>query len=455
MSRQRIGIVGAGPGGLLTAYLLEGLCGESVSIELFEKSSRVGGKILTPTFSKAPVSYEAGAAEFYDYSPAGEDPLRELIVSLGLPISTMGGSAVVLREGTIASLDDLAARLGESAAAEVREFDRRARDRIPPPEFYAADERGIDGPADRAGEFARLLDRELTGAGRRYVETMIHSDLATEPSRTSITYGLQNYLMNDGAYLRLYGIVGGNRRLIDELALRLAARIRLETPVTAIGTASGRSMLEYVANGSTRRESFDAIVIALPHDALGEVEFRGERLASAMWTHRARYDHPAHYLRITLLFDRPFWSGRLLDSYCMLEAFGGCCLYDESSRIPESRYGVLGWLLGGDAALTRVDASDQELIAAALASLPSDWPDGSHHLLEGRVHRWIGAVNALPGGEQPQSLDLRHRPEPIEHPRLFVVGDYLFDSTLNGVLDSAEYVAGWIASLVSDLVSQP
>ena len=28
---------------------------------------------------------------------------------------------------------------------------------------------------------------------------------------------------------------------------------------------------------------------------------------------------------------------------------------------------------------------------------------------------------------------------------LFVVGDYLFDSTINGVLDSADYVAEWLA----------
>jgi hypothetical protein len=29
------------------------------------------------------------------------------------------------------------------------------------------------------------------------------------------------------------------------------------------------------------------------------------------------------------------------------------------------------------------------------------------------------------------------------------VGDYLFDSTLNGVLDSADYVAGWLATLMN------
>ena len=31
-----------------------------------------------------------------------------------------------------------------------------------------------------------------------------------------------------------------------------------------------------------------------------------------------------------------------------------------------------------------------------------------------------------------------HRPEPKQHPGLVVVGDYLFDSTLNGLLDSSD-----------------
>jgi hypothetical protein len=66
-------------------------------------------------------------------------------------------------------------------------------------------------------------------------------------------------------------------------------------------------------------------------------------------------------------------------------------------------------------------------------------------VLEARVHRWTGAVSALPGGWARLPADRRHRPSPA-HPNLFVVGDYLYDSTLNGVLDSAEYVAGWVAA---------
>ena len=94
--------------------------------------------------------------------------------------------------------------------------------------------------------------------------------------------------------------------------------------------------------------------------------------------------------------------------------------------------------------------SDGELIERALESLPTFLSDGRSHFLEGRVHRWIGAVNALPGGVVPQNHDRRHQPEPSEHPGLFMVGDYLFDSTLNGVLDSATYVAQWIVAQLAD-----
>jgi hypothetical protein len=60
------------------------------------------------------------------------------------------------------------------------------------------------------------------------------------------------------------------------------------------------------------------------------------------------------------------------------------------------------------------------------------------------VQRWAGAVNALPGGFPAREPDSRHQPEPKDHPGLFVMGDYLFDSTINGVLDSADTVTDWI-----------
>jgi SAM-dependent methyltransferase len=58
--------------------------------------------------------------------------------------------------------------------------------------------------------------------------------------------------------------------------------------------------------------------------------------------------------------------------------------------------------------------------------------------MEGKIHRWLSSVNAIPGGLPVRDVMTNHRPEPKEHPGIVVVGDYLFDSTLNGLLDSSD-----------------
>ncbi len=47
--------------------------------------------------------------------------------------------------------------------------------------------------------------------------------------------------------------------------------------------------------------------------------------------------------------------------------------------------------------------------------------------MEGKIHRWLSSVNALPGGLPVRDVMTNHRPEPKEHPGIVVVGDYLFD----------------------------
>src|SRR5436305_4471096 len=82
--------------------------------------------------------------------------------------------------------------------------------------------------------FGELLDRVLDSNARRYIEVAVHSDLATEPHLTSAMYGLQNYLMDEPEYMRLYTIDGGIERLPEELAKRLAARVHLNRPAVRV-----------------------------------------------------------------------------------------------------------------------------------------------------------------------------------------------------------------------------
>lgn len=94
MKVPKIGIVGGGPGGLMTTYMLQKLASCPLNVVLYEGSNRLGGKIQTPLFDTFPVRYEAGAAEFYGYSHFDDDPLRDLIEELGLPMRPMGGASV-------------------------------------------------------------------------------------------------------------------------------------------------------------------------------------------------------------------------------------------------------------------------------------------------------------------------------------------------------------------------
>jgi hypothetical protein len=174
-----------------------------------------------------------------------------------------------------------------------------------------------------------------------------------------------------------------------------------------------------------------------------------------MHAHHAFYDRPGHYLRIAVLFRRPFWRALIDDPYFLLDAFGGCCVYDEGTRSNTGGYGVLSWLLSGSDALVMSNLEDDQLIARALATLPRSLAAGREFFIEGRVHRWVGAVSAQPGGYPIKAVRLRHLPDPQEHPGLFVIGDYLSDSTINGVFHSADAVAGLIRDYRRSSLSLP
>jgi SAM-dependent methyltransferase len=245
--------------------------------------------------------------------------------------------------------------------------------------------------------------------------------------------------MDVDGYLGLYSIQNGNEQLIDCLHSEVDADVQLNHRVLKVGkTATGRYQLNMMNGKGAETKDFDLVLMCLPHSWLATMGWEGEQLRKSMVKHIAYFDRPAHYLKISILFDEPFWGTKIPGSWFMSEAFGGCCVYNEGARHDVGKHGVLTWLIAGADALAFANLSEQELIDAALKSLPPAFGNARAHFMEGKSYRWLSSVNALPGGLPARDVMTNHRPDPGQHPGLVLVGDYLFDSTLNGLLDSSD-----------------
>ena len=201
-----------------------------------------------------------------------------------------------------------------------------------------------------------------------------------------------------------------------------------------------------LVNGVGEAAIADYVVVALPLASLSTIHWRSEALKIAIDKHAGYFDRPGHYLRATLLFQRPFWRDKIPADWWMLDAFDGCCVYDESARNDYSGYGILAFLIAGNAALALANVSDQRIEQMCLEALPEELAHGKELLLDRRIHRWMASVNAIPGGTPARPRAMNHCPDPVRLPGLVMVGDYMFDSTLNGVLDFADAATDIILS---------
>jgi monoamine oxidase/SAM-dependent methyltransferase len=435
-----IGIVGGGPGGLMAARLLRDKTAGAVRITVLEADARTGGKLVSGRFPQSGVPYAAGVAEIYDYTALGADPLADLIGACGLSSRPMGSRTFVV-DGHVMPDDAAVGRaMGEETRAQIDAFRSRCAATISPAEYY---EGHADTPAMRTLARTNAQDylfANVTDDGaRRFLRAGAHSDIAAPWHKTNALNAVRNVLMDVDGYIGLRSIDGGVARLTDALAENLRATgVGILTGARAVRigrTPDGRYRVSCAGDAEYR---FDALIVALPLSALAQVAWDGAALDEAMTRHVAFFDRPGHYLRVSILFERPFWRATIRDDWWISDAFGGCCVYDESARLECGDRGVLGWLIAGNAALELANLDDAQIVARVLESLPPGLRDGAGLVRETAVHRWLSSVNAVPGGREDRELHVNHLPEPRGHPGLFVVGDYIFDSTINAVLDSAD-----------------
>ncbi|WP_322517522.1 FAD-dependent oxidoreductase [Rhodopseudomonas palustris] len=435
-----LAIVGGGPGGLMSAWYLKKKLGPMCRVTIFEASDRLGGKIVSRTFDTAPALYEAGVAELYDYSMTGPDPLRELVQHFGLQTIPMDAEQVQLDGELLDDVPGMRRKYGDKTADAILAFRKTCSEMVTPLEYYE----GV-GAHDNEHPWAwtnceQLLDKEIDDpVAKRFFKVMARSDIATESHNTNGLNALKNFVMDIDGYIGLYSIQNGNEQLIEGLRSEVDAEIQLNHRILKVGkTESGRYELNMMNGKGPETRDFDLVLMCLPHNWLATLGWGDEQLRKAMVKHVAYFDRPAHYLRISLLFDGPFWGDKIPGAWFMSEAFGGCCVYNEGARHDVGKYGVLNFLVAGSDALAFSNLTDDELTDLALKSLPAAFGDAREHFLESKTHRWLSSVNCIPGGLPARDVMTNHRPEPKNHPGFVVVGDYLFDSTLNGLLDSSD-----------------
>jgi monoamine oxidase len=441
-----LAIVGGGPGGLMSAWYIKKKIGYLANVTIIEASDRVGGKILTQKFDKAPAMYEAGVAEIYGYSQLGPDPLRDLIEGFGFQTVPMDSDAVMLDGQIINGVEGMREKYGKRTADAIQKFRRRCSEEMSAAQYYE----GVgkhDNDHDWAWETAEdVLNEEVSDpVARKFFRVMARSDIASEMHVTNGLNALKNYLMDVDGYIDVYSVQNGNEQIIEGLKANVDADIRLNTRVLKVNKGQGGTYRLDMINGSGPvSQEFDLVLMCLPHNWLSTIEWGNETLRLAMAKHIAHFDRPAHYLRVAALFDIPFWDGKVEGAWFMSEAFGGCCVYIEGARHDVGTHGVLNWLIAGADVLAFANLDDAAIVDMALKTLPAEFGDARPHFMEAKIHRWLSSVNAIPGGVPVRDPKTNHIPEPKDHAGVILVGDYLFDSTLNGLLDSADMATDMI-----------
>ena len=341
-----------------------------------------------------------------------------LVDELGLKTVRMASTAAIMDDLVLQDLNSVGRTFGRSTADAVQNFRDFCVREISPRDYYDSSPKD-----DNAHQVARITGHELLRkmvpdhAARRYVRIMAHSDIAAPMHLTSGLNLIKNVLMDVEGYLDLYSIEGGIERLTQMLAERLietdAVDVVLGTAVLDVGrTESNRYRVTMRRAGIESVREFDLLFLALPLNWLSTLRWRGDGLERAMVQHIKHFDRPAHYLRVSVLFDTPFWRDHVKGSWWMSDAFSGCCVYDEGARHETGMNGVLGWLIAGGDALAMANLDDEVLLEKVLDSLPTVMRHGIAQVREAAVHRWLAAVNAIPGGIPCRDSRTNHVPEP-------------------------------------------
>jgi oxygen-dependent protoporphyrinogen oxidase len=435
---RHVVVVGAGISGLASAYhlLKASSPDEPIEVTVLEAGGRAGGKLWTIEMDEMPL--EAGADSFVVRKPWAVELCRELGMEDQVVIPGSIGAYVWSARGLVPYPDrapfgipsDLGDLLGWPGLRRGQKL-RALLDLVKP---------APKGEQDEA--LGALLRRRLgTGVARVMVEPLLAGLHAGDPLHLSVRATFPELALWErqyGSLLRgarvaanaakeeqgrqpMFATVwGGLGRLIERLVSRIGGdRVRLDTPVSGLGSAGGRLWLE---GGSTRHHP-DAVVLATP-------AFESARLVAPMSDEASRHLAAIPYVSSAIVYlvypegtaDRlPEGTGFVVPAG---RATITACTW-VSRKWPLEAFGdraVLRCFVGRAGDEAALDLPDGELVAAAAAdvaralAIPLLAEPAST-----RVIRWNRALPQYEVGHLDR-LAAIERALAVEAPGVFVTG---------------------------------
>jgi monoamine oxidase len=447
----RIAIIGGGFSGLIAAHLLEKCLGTDTDTVVFERGERLGGRIITRELGNAGVYYDSGAAEFYDI-PGGLNP-RTVIGSLGLPTREMIATPFFFFEGDVfRKEEDFLDGLGVEGVESLRNFWELGMSLRSPSQYVLAGHPPDNQHPWLNQSFSDTLDIIEDEKARRFTQIQVHSDVATEPHLTTGIFGFDNLLIDHPDYVRsMFTIVGGNERLIEALARGLSSRVLLSSEVQEVRSQrDGTFEIVFAQGGTTRRFEADFVLATPPPTQLINISWSPGTLATSIKKHIEHHYYPTDYLRATILFRERTWAETFPESYFVTEGLGGVTVYDKTVPYNSGEAPILSLLIAGSHATELSKEPDDQVLQSAMRALPKELGVDERSIIASEIDRWQNdqGVSRMPGGVPLLSLHDRHLPA-REHPQLFILGDFLYDTTINGALDGAKFVINSICGKVS------
>lgn len=285
---SHVAILGAGITGLTAAWHLRQA---GVQVTVFERSSRVGGAI--GAHHAGAWLHELGPNSLLEGSAAVSALVRELeLDSRRIYASPAARQRYVVRGGRLVAMPTSPLRF-----ATTRLFSLRAKLkllgepwRIPAAPYL--DESVADFVVRRLGrEFLDYAINPFVGgvyAGDPALLSVRHGFPklhALEQEHGSLIRGaLARRNASGGPKGRIFSFPTGLAELPAALARKLGDAVRLHTEITAVQRLGSGWQVVSAENGATRIDDFDAVVCALPADALAAIDFAGVPAAHQLET---------------------------------------------------------------------------------------------------------------------------------------------------------------------------